>query len=573
MEKARSLELLALRYYGRIINKEKALRKKRILWVNESSTKNTGYGVYGQEVLSRLHQQPSFEVAELACYVTEDDIKKNPKPWRVYPNKPMEKDVNYERSASQVFGERTFNEVLLHFRPDIVMDIRDWWMFEYQQRSPFRDLFHWSIMPTVDAKPQNPQWINTFASADSVLTYSEFGTQVLEEQCSSIEVVGTASPAANSEHFSAFESYKYKLNHKEQMGLDPDATIIGMVARNQRRKLFPDLFKHFRMWLDEVDVKKSNVFLHCHTYYPDIGWEIPDLLNEYSLSNRVLFTYRCIDCKDVSIDFYKDSVCHCSKCGRFAKKLVGVRNPIDGHDLGNIYKMHDLYIQYANSEGFGMPQLEAAYCGTPVAAIDYSAMESVMENIDGFPLKPLGFTRECETGCLRAVPSYEEFKKLLDSSVLKNNNRILWTQGSQMSNNAKRHYNWDKTAKIWIDHFRSIPLKPESETWSSPARILKPEPWENCLRLENLRDRVNFIFERVLFKPEWIGGFLWSKVMKDCTFGYRVKNSEEDYYFNESHVPNMDIYEDYNIEGAYKDFSNLRQQWNEWETLRRNLNA
>ena len=554
------------------------MRKKRILWVNESSTKTTGYGVYGQEVLSRLHKVPEFEVAELACYVTENDIKKDPKPWRVYPNKPMEQDVAYERSASQVFGEKTFNEVVLHFRPDIVMDIRDWWMFEYQQRSPFRDLFHWAIMPTVDAKPQNPQWINTFASADSVLTYSEFGAEVLEDQCSNIEVVGVASPAANSENFSPFRNHREKRDHKSEMGLDPDAMIVGMVGRNQRRKLFPDLFNHFRQWLNEQDPygkknhTKPNTFLHCHTYYPDIGWEIPDLLNEFELSNRVLFTYRCVKCQKVSIDFYKDSVCHCESCGNFAKKLVGVRNSISGKQLGDIYKIHDLYIQYANSEGFGMPQLESAFCGTPVAAINYSAMESVIANIKGMRLEPLGFVKECETGCLRAVPSYETFKELLNDCV-RMGNEILFKIGSSICSHARSHYNWDKTAQIWIDHFRSIPIKPDAETWLSPIKISQPEPLENCLRLENLRDQVNFIFENVLFKPEWIGSFIWSKVMKDCTFGYRVKNSEEDYYFNESHVPNMDRYEDYRIEDAYKDFSNLRQSWNQWEELRRSENA
>ena len=61
--------------------------------------------------------------------------------------------------------------------------------------------------------------------------------------------------------------------------------------------------------------------------------------------------------------------------------------------------------------------------------------------------------------------------------------------------------------------------------------------------------------------------------MHDCTFGYRVKNSEEDYYFNESHVPSMDKYEDYSIEGAYKDLSALRNQWNQWEKLRSSLNV
>lgn len=548
------------------------MRKKRILWVNESSTKNTGYGVYGNEILSRLHKVPEFEVAELACYVTENDIKKEPRPWRVYPNKPLENDTAYERSASQVFGERTFNEVLLHFRPDIVMDIRDWWMFEYQQRSPFRNLFHWCLMPTVDAMPQNPQWINTFASADSLMTYSEFGQRVLEDQCSDIKVSGVASPAANSEHFYPCPEYASKLKHKSAMGLDPNATIVGMVGRNQRRKLFPDLFQHFRKWLDN-NKGVNNTFLHCHTYYPDIGWEIPQLLNEYELSNRVLFTYKCIKCDNVSIDFYKDSVCHCDSCGKFAKKLVGVRNPIDGYQLGDIYKMHDLYVQYANSEGFGMPQLESAFCGTPVAAINYSAMESVMSNINGICMEPLAYTRECETGCLRAVPSFEEFAKVMDSTLGEDANLKLFERGKQMSKDAMSHYNWDKTAEIWIDHFKSIPIKSDDETWRSKPQIIQPSPVEDLMNLQTLREQVNFLFEKVLFKPEWIGGFLWSKAMKDCTFGYRVKNSEEDYYFNESHVPNMDKYEDYNVVDAYEDFKALRNQWNEWETLRRNLNA
>ncbi len=459
------------------------------------------------------------------------------------------------------------------------MDIRDWWMFEYQQRSPFRDLFHWSLMPTVDAKPQNPQWINTFASADSVLTYSEFGASALENQCSKIEVVGIPSPAANEEHFTPFSNYKEKLAHKSKMGIDPDCTIIGMVGRNQRRKLFPDLMKHFRRYLDEsspLNNQINNLFLHCHTYYPDIGWEIPDLLNDFELSNRVLFTYRCVDCKDVSIDFFKDSICHCSKCGKFAKKLVGVRNPINTQELSDIYKMYDLYVQYANSEGFGMPQLEAAFCGIPVAAVDYSAMESVLHNIGGLAMKPLSYSMECETGCYRAVPSFHEFEKILDEYLVfhgEDGNLRLFEKGLEIHDLATSHYSWDRTAQIWIDHFRSIPIKPDEETWRSPVKIHQPRPLAECLQLQTLREQVNFLFEKVLYKPDWIGSFLWSKVIKDCTFGYRVKNSEEDYYFNESHVPSMDRYEDYSIEDAHKDFSALRGQWNDWETIRRQENA
>ena len=33
------------------------------------------------------------------------------------------------------------------------------------------------------------------------------------------------------------------------MGLDPDCKIIGTVMRNQRRKLYPDLFEAFKKFL------------------------------------------------------------------------------------------------------------------------------------------------------------------------------------------------------------------------------------------------------------------------------------------------------------------------------------
>ena len=74
------------------------------------------------------------------------------------------------------------SHVLLDFLPDIVCDIRDFWMFEYQERSAYRPCFNWAIMPTVDASPQNEQWLSTFANADAVFNYSQWGYEVLEKE-------------------------------------------------------------------------------------------------------------------------------------------------------------------------------------------------------------------------------------------------------------------------------------------------------------------------------------------------------------------------------------------------------
>ena len=538
------------------------MRKKKVLFVSEASWKNTGYAVYTIEVLSRLNQLDQLEVAELACYGCETDPEAHNRPWKVFPNKPRHDSpdfATYQSNPSNTFGEQTFNHILLKFQPDIVMDIRDWWMFEYQQRSPFRNFFHWAIMPTVDAGPQNPQWINTFQSADSVFAYSEFGRDVLRQQCDNLNFVDIASPAANQ----SFAPVADKKQHKQSMGINSDSIIVGTVMRNQRRKLYPDLFKSFRMFLDET--KNSNVFLYCHHYYPDIGWDTPSLLDEFGLNNRVLFSYRCTECNKVNVDFFQDSIKYCNECGKFKNQLVGIDNPIDETGLNKVYNTFDIYVQYANSEGFGMPQLEAAYAGVPVVSVYYSAMQSVVDNIGATGVKPMELSMEAETGCYRAIPNNREFVDILKAMVNKKDS--LSHMGRQTAKLARNHYSWDKTAAVWAKHILSLPMRDPKETWLSPVEIKEPAKSmpDNII---DLADQVNFIFNRILHKPEWIGGYLWAKVLKDCMFKYRVQSSNSEFYFNENHIQSQTQYQPFGIEKACQEMTNFRNQLNIWEQVR-----
>ncbi len=538
------------------MNKKNA---KRVLFCSEASWFNTGYSVYTKEVLSRLNQVDDIEVAELACYASPEDKRISSVPWRVYPNKPSANDSGlelYNANPSYQFGEYSFNHVLLDFQPDIVIDIRDWWMFEYQQRSPFRDFFNWSIMPTVDAEPQDTQWINTFSSADAVFAYSEFGRDTMLKQSDSIKFVDIASPAASS----SFYKVEDKKKHKEEMGVAPQAKIIGTVMRNQRRKLYPDLFESFRKLLDETN--DPNLFLYCHTYYPDIGWDIPKLLNQYNLANRVLFTYKCKTCNTITIDFFQDAAKFCPKCSSISSSLVGIANPIDENELAKVYNVFDIYVQYANSEGFGMPQLEAAYCGLPVISTYYSAMQSVIDNIGGFGVYPKAYSVECETGCRRAIPDNLAFVNFMKEFV----NADLEACGENIRQNAVNHYSWDKTADVWKSHIQSVEKVDPSKTWLSPIRILQPS--DQLPGTGDMRDKVNYIFNNVLYKPEWIGGYLWKRILRDCTFGYRCENINKDFYFNESHIKSYSSNQPFSIDQAHKEMIHFRNQINEWEQMR-----
>ena len=135
------------------------MRKKKILFSSEATYLNTGYATYAREVMGRLYQMGKYDLAEFASYGDNNDPKSSQIPWKFYGNMPdtsNKEDVDeYNRIPNHQFGAWRFESVLLDFQPDIVCDIRDFWMFDYQEQSPFRSLFHWVIMPTVDAAPQN----------------------------------------------------------------------------------------------------------------------------------------------------------------------------------------------------------------------------------------------------------------------------------------------------------------------------------------------------------------------------------------------------------------------------------
>ena len=535
--------------------------KKRILMCTEFSELPTGYSVYSKQVLSRLNQYPEFQIAELACYASVNDARISNVPWKVYANKPISgtpEHEEYKKSPISEFGEYSYNSVLLNFKPDFVFDIRDFWMMAFESNSPFRRFYNWAIMPTVDAEPQNVEWVDTYAQADAVFTYSEFGRDTLKKQSNDINFINIASPCASD----VFTPVKDKNAHRASFSIDPSLYIVGTVMRNQRRKMYPDLFKGFREFLNKT--KRNDVFLYCHTSYPDIGWDIPSLIMEYGLSGKVLFTYKCKKCNKLSADFFSDALKFCNNCKCFGNMIAGLNNAISEEELAQVYNLFDIYVQYANSEGFGMPQLEAAQCGNVVCSVNYSAMESVMKNIDGYPIKISEFYVEAETGCKRAIPDTDDFINLLEflTSLSK---EALKQKGLRIHQNTKNSYNWDSTAKKWADYFLNTATKDIRETWLSPPKIIAPAVFND--KISSPIEQADYLINHVLCKPEWRGKQVWRRLVKDLTYKSTVDNLGN-FYFNESHASDALKSKPFTFEDAYNSMKAMRDYYNIWETHR-----
>ena len=264
--------------------------------VNETSHALSGFGTYGKELLHRLVDMDKYEIAEFASSGHLGDSRDAHVRWRYYPNAVGESDdryAEYKTKPTFEWGEWRFERVLLDFKPDIVFDIRDPWMFRWQAQSPLRPFFHWAIMPTVDSSPQEDKWISSFLEADGVFTYSDWAIDVLNKQ--SDNRIKIQQPAYPGVDLNIFKPVKDKRQHRIEHGCDPDAFIIGTVMRNQKRKLYPDLFAAFRQFLNQAPPELAKkTFLYVHTSYPDYaGWDIPGLLKEFELGSKVIFTYIC----------------------------------------------------------------------------------------------------------------------------------------------------------------------------------------------------------------------------------------------------------------------------------------
>lgn len=535
--------------------------------VNEFSYLSTGYSTYGREVLSRLHDMGKYEVAEFATYIHHEDFRVSTIPWTVYANEPVpptspnfnQDEVNrYNSNAINAFGSWRFEDVCLSFQPDVVFDIRDYWMMSFESASPYRHIFNWAIMPTVDAAPQNEQWLSTYCSAEAVLTYQDWSGKVLQDETGGLaKWRGSASPAADD----CFVPMANKQELKSILGLGPDVNVVGTVMRNQRRKLYPELFAAFRKYLDKTG--DTNTVLYCHTSYPDRGWDIPYHIMKNGLSSKVFFTYVCGTCGNSYGSTFQDAKTKCIACGSNECGLANVKRGVNPERLAQIYNMFDLYVQYANCEGFGIPMVEAAACGVPVMATDYSAMHDVVRKVGGFPIDVKMMYCEMETGCNRAYPDQDHFVKIL-TDFFSMPTAMRQVKSMEARVNYVKNYGWDKTASKWSEVFDSLPLK----DWSVPPRIHQPSQPTNEIMTLNNSEYAKWLIVHVLGEPEKLNSYLYTRLVRDLNYEAFIEGMGGLYLNENSFIFAQNQYQPFNKEIAYNQMANLCHRRNQWEQKR-----
>lgn len=485
-------------------------QKLKVLFCSESTKVSSGFGIYNKNLIQRLYDTSKYEIAEFAAYGLIGDKEKFNIPWKYYPNavKPDDSRIElYNSAPDNAFGKWRFDRVIADFKPHVVIDLRDYWMSSFEKSSPFRKYFHWILMPTIDSSPQKDEWLDTYVDADAIFTYSDWGADVLKEQTNNhINYIATTSPSANDKSFIAPATIKNKEDIKKSLVIDPEYFIIGTVMRNQKRKLFPELIKSFEKLIEKLKAENSyradKTVMYFHTSYPDAGWDMAQLISDSKVSDKIYFTYCCKHCSCVFASNFTGFSQNCYSCGNHSAIIPNVSNSLDDSALGKVMSAFDTYIQYAICEGFGMPQIEAAFCGVPVVTVNYSAMEDVINKLEATPIKIGSKFRELETGANRVYPDIDDTVEKLYKIVHIPSN-VSINIGKDQLEKARKHYSWDDVAKVWSEYLDTINVQNCETKWDNcnsyrsvqyidqSALSKDVSVYENIFKYQNLLKTIN----------------------------------------------------------------------------------
>jgi glycosyltransferase involved in cell wall biosynthesis len=326
------------RYWPHLKGKELAMG--RILTVGETPLITSGFA----NVLRRLNKYfiaEGHEVRQLGWCQTQPLDREYD--YKIYP-------VNYPKGG--YYGQELFDEIVLSYKPDIVFSLGDIYMVDWIPKTRTRRNFTWVSYFPIDSIPIPSFWCSTIENMDFPITYSKFAEEAVLKQ------VPSCSSRLNMIYHGVNNDIFYKEDKKEIrkiMKIGEDVYVLLYVGVNSLRKEIPRLIEAYSLFSKD----KKDVLLILHTSLTHNagkeGWFLKEVLKYYDDKYSIL-----------------DKI--------VVSKASGALNGVPEEALRKIYNVSDVFVTAAECEGFGLPFVEAAACGVPSIAVNYSSMPELIQN-------------------------------------------------------------------------------------------------------------------------------------------------------------------------------------------------
>ena len=225
------------------------------------------------------------------------------------------------------------------FKADLVLTLMDAWVLNPEMMASLNAAC-WMPVDCTPLSAMDRQFLRE--SGVTPIAMSEFGKAELE-------TAGFDSGYVPHAIDTAVFAPSDKAAAREALGVPQDAFVIGINMANidAVRKAFPEQMAAFAMFRKKHP--GALLLMHSHQIGPGTGLDLRDLVNRLDIAPAVRWT-----------NPYQYT------CGGYTAL-----------ELARWYACLDVYSGCSYAEGFGLPLLEAAACGIPSVATDFSAMPQV----------------------------------------------------------------------------------------------------------------------------------------------------------------------------------------------------
>lgn len=399
----------------------------RILYSSNAFWAKSGYGVQGLSLLPRLAELPEIggreNIAQFAWYGSQGGMH-NVEGFTVYP------------AGADPYGNDIIQSHTKHFNADVVITLIDVWVLKDTGKKVKPAL--WLPWLPIDHYPVPPKVIDALEGADLPLTYSKWGSQLLESQGVKNRYIPHGIETKQ------FFIQDYSELRQQFFG---NAHLTSMVAAN---KGYPDrkaLGAQIMAWADFAK-DKPDVKLYLHTEPTPLygGLNLFALTSALGIAEKVHFPDRYENFMGLPTEY-----------------------------MAMIYNSTDVLLAASRSEGFGIPIIEAQACGTPVITSNFSSMPELIRYGDILEPAHLNFTNQ---DAFDSYPDQKAITKALEEHYqgwLDRGKEKDLEQGTKAMQAIHKEYGWDTLVK---DHWAGLikDLATPSKVTVEPSKVGKITP-------------------------------------------------------------------------------------------------
>lgn len=375
-------------------------RKLRIHWNSNGVMCHSGYATQSNLIVYGL-LKAGFPIAHTAFYGLEgSSIVLNG--LKIYPK----------------IGDMWGADAMIHhsndYKADVNVSFQDAWPLD---PNAMKQVKNYIAYVPIDSSPVHPGVYDRLKQAWKVITFAEFGRKSLADKGMNSTLI-----------YHGVDTDVYKPQDKTEcrktFGLPEGKFWFGMVAANKDnppRKSFQEVLDAFAVF--HKSHPESAILMQTQVNNPT-GFPIRDYIKFLGIEDSVFFI------TDYESMFKLDSIA-----------------------MSRFFNCLDCLLAPSQSEGFGLPIIEAQACGVPVITTDWTAMtENIIDNKTGYLVK-VGSKRWTAGNCYFGVPDTLDLLKKMD--------KVFSVDRVEMSKNAREYilskYDFDKVLlPKWIEFFDNV---------------------------------------------------------------------------------------------------------------------